>query len=161
MTLQFTWQGCDSLLAAPLAIDLARLALLAQRRGEGGVMGTWRASSSSSPMGTGEQDFFRQWAAFDAYAPPASGRRRVHRLISPALWLRLAGPWAYSPIVLLCMPAGHMRADDAALQAVEAARRRAERLQDGRGRVEDQPPSCRKAGVWRPDPVGLSCRGRT
>ena len=26
MTLQFTWQGCDSLLAAPLVIDLARLA---------------------------------------------------------------------------------------------------------------------------------------
>src|SRR5205085_11362329 len=26
MTLQFTWQGCDSALAAPLVIDLARLA---------------------------------------------------------------------------------------------------------------------------------------
>ncbi len=30
MTLQFTWQGCDSLLAAPLVIDLVRLAALAQ-----------------------------------------------------------------------------------------------------------------------------------
>ena len=38
MTLQFTWQGCDSLLAAPLVLDLARLALLAQRRGEAGVL---------------------------------------------------------------------------------------------------------------------------
>ena len=38
MMLQFTWQGCDSLLAAPLVIDLVRLAALAQRRGESGVM---------------------------------------------------------------------------------------------------------------------------
>ena len=36
MAMQFTWQGCDSILAAPLVIDLARLALLAQRRGESG-----------------------------------------------------------------------------------------------------------------------------
>ncbi len=32
MMMQFTWQGCDSLLAAPLVIDLARLALLSARR---------------------------------------------------------------------------------------------------------------------------------
>ena len=38
MILQFIWQGCDSLLAAPLVLDLARLALLAQRRGEVGVL---------------------------------------------------------------------------------------------------------------------------
>ena len=38
MTLQFTWQGCDSLLAAPLAIDLARLADLEKRRGGRGLM---------------------------------------------------------------------------------------------------------------------------
>lgn len=36
MTLQFTWQGCDSALAAPLVIDLARLLDLAMRRGEHG-----------------------------------------------------------------------------------------------------------------------------
>ncbi len=38
MTMQFTWQGCDSSLAAPLVIDLARLADLALRRGESGPM---------------------------------------------------------------------------------------------------------------------------
>ena len=38
MTLQFTWQGCDSLLAAPLAIDLARLADLEKQRGGKGVL---------------------------------------------------------------------------------------------------------------------------
>ena len=37
MALQFTWQGCDSLLAAPLAIDLARLADLEKRRGGRGL----------------------------------------------------------------------------------------------------------------------------
>lgn len=38
MTLQFTWQGCDSALAAPLVIDLARLMDLALRRGEKGAI---------------------------------------------------------------------------------------------------------------------------
>ena len=38
MTLQFTWQGCDSALAAPLVIDLARLLDLALRRGESGPL---------------------------------------------------------------------------------------------------------------------------
>ena len=38
MTLQFTWQGCDSALAAPLVIDLARLLDLAMRRGESGPL---------------------------------------------------------------------------------------------------------------------------
>ena len=38
MTMQFTWQGCDSSLAAPLVIDIARLADLALRRGESGPM---------------------------------------------------------------------------------------------------------------------------
>jgi myo-inositol-1-phosphate synthase len=70
MALQFTWQGCDSLLAAPLVIDLARLALVAQRRGEAGVM-SHLACFFKSPMGTDEHDFFRQWAAFEHYA--ASG----------------------------------------------------------------------------------------
>ena len=36
MTLQFIWQGCDSLLAAPLVLDLVRLTELAHRRGHVG-----------------------------------------------------------------------------------------------------------------------------
>ena len=39
MILQFLWQGCDSLLAAPLLIDILRLTDLAQTRGETGVLG--------------------------------------------------------------------------------------------------------------------------
>jgi myo-inositol-1-phosphate synthase len=38
MSLQFTWQGCDSALAAPLVLDLARLAALAHARGEKGAL---------------------------------------------------------------------------------------------------------------------------
>ncbi|MEY9875802.1 myo-inositol-1-phosphate synthase [Streptacidiphilus sp. MAP12-33] len=38
MTMQFTWEGCDSALAAPLVLDLARLAALACRRGESGPL---------------------------------------------------------------------------------------------------------------------------
>src|SRR5439155_24553458 len=34
MSVQFIWQGCDSILAAPLVLDLVRLTDLAQRKGE-------------------------------------------------------------------------------------------------------------------------------
>jgi myo-inositol-1-phosphate synthase len=72
MSMQFTWQGCDSILAAPLVIDLARLALLAQRRGERGVMGHL-ACFFKSPLGVDEHDFFKQFEALLAYAS-ACGR---------------------------------------------------------------------------------------
>ncbi|WP_405149845.1 inositol-3-phosphate synthase [Sphaerisporangium sp. NBC_01403] len=38
MTLQFTWQGCDSALAAPLVLDLARLMARAHERGRSGAV---------------------------------------------------------------------------------------------------------------------------
>lgn len=66
MSLQFTWQGCDSVLAGPLVIDLARLALLAQRRGEAGIM-THLACFFKSPMGVQEHDFFKQFSLLEAY----------------------------------------------------------------------------------------------
>lgn len=39
MTLQFTWTGCDSALAAPLVLDLARLAARAHEAGRAGPLG--------------------------------------------------------------------------------------------------------------------------
>lgn len=60
MTLQFTWQGCDSVLAAPLLIDLARLTLLAQRRKESGSL-CYLASFFKSPLGVNEHDLSRQF----------------------------------------------------------------------------------------------------
>jgi len=66
MTLQFTWQGCDSVLAAPLVIDLARLVLRAQQQGERGTV-TALASFFKSPVGVTEHDFARQFAMLDEY----------------------------------------------------------------------------------------------
>ena len=60
MALQFTWQGCDSLLAAPLAIDLARLADLEKRRGGRGLL-KHLACFFKSPEGIEENDFFKQF----------------------------------------------------------------------------------------------------
>ncbi len=60
MTLQFTWQGCDSMLAAPLVLDLARLAVLAKSRGEKGCF-TPVASFFKSPNGVAEHDLSKQF----------------------------------------------------------------------------------------------------
>jgi myo-inositol-1-phosphate synthase len=70
MTMQFTWQGCDSILAAPLVIDLARLALLAQRRFEVGCL-RHLACFFKSPMGVEEHDFFKQFAMLMEYVQNA------------------------------------------------------------------------------------------
>ena len=71
MILQFIWQGCDSLLAGPLVLDLARLALLAQRRGESGVM-TQLACFFKNPMGTTEHDFFKEFMMLEEYVRAAT-----------------------------------------------------------------------------------------
>ncbi len=66
MTLQFTWQGCDSLLAAPLVIDLARLTEVEKTRGRKGLM-KHLSSFFKSPEGTEENDFFRQFDELIGY----------------------------------------------------------------------------------------------
>ena len=45
MTFQFIWQGCDSLLAAPLVLDLVRFTERAWRNGDTGVLTSSAASS--------------------------------------------------------------------------------------------------------------------
>jgi myo-inositol-1-phosphate synthase len=67
MTLQFIWQGCDSLLAAPLVLDVIRFTDLARRRGHVGLM-TFLASFFKSPHGVEEQGFIRQFQALQAWA---------------------------------------------------------------------------------------------
>ena len=71
MTLQFIWQGCDSLLAAPLVLDLIRLTELARRRGEVGRM-TFLASFFKSPDGVDGQDFTRQFQLLESWAAAAA-----------------------------------------------------------------------------------------
>ena len=72
MTLQFTWQGCDSILAAPLVLDLARLALFAQRRGDAGALASV-ACFFKSPVGVAEHDFGRQFEMLERYLRSSDG----------------------------------------------------------------------------------------
>jgi myo-inositol-1-phosphate synthase len=67
MSLQFTWQGSDSALAAPLVIDLVRLADFAADRGESGEM-PHTASFFKSPLCGGTHDFHEQFARLIEYA---------------------------------------------------------------------------------------------
>ena len=67
MTMQFTWEGSDSALAAPLVLDLARLLAYADERGEGGLQ-PHLASFFKSPMGVEEHDFSRQVERLREYA---------------------------------------------------------------------------------------------
>ncbi|MCX7395470.1 MAG: inositol-3-phosphate synthase [Planctomycetales bacterium] len=60
MILQFLWQGCDSVLAAPLVIDLIRLTERETRRGSSGLM-PHLASFFKSPMGSSEPAFAYQF----------------------------------------------------------------------------------------------------
>jgi len=60
MALQFTWQGCDSILAAPLVLDMVRLADLAARRGESGPM-HHLACFFKQPIDGKQHDLHEQW----------------------------------------------------------------------------------------------------
>ena len=66
MILQFIWQGCDSMLAAPLVLDLIRMADLAQRRGEFGVM-KQVSCFFKNPLENETHDFWKQWEKLKAY----------------------------------------------------------------------------------------------
>src|SRR5262245_28745237 len=74
MIMQVIWQGCDSLLAGPLVLDLARLALLAQRRGESGVL-RHLACFFKNPHGVGVHDFFEQFAMLEDYVKTVTAGR--------------------------------------------------------------------------------------
>ena len=67
MSLQFTWQGCDSLLAAPLVLDLVRLTEREWRRGGKGVMRHLR-SFFKSPTDCPAPQFHQQYALLEAWA---------------------------------------------------------------------------------------------
>ena len=60
MNMQFTWQGSDSILAAPLILDLTRLAARECRAGRGGVM-KHLAYFFKDPMDVKEHSLFTQW----------------------------------------------------------------------------------------------------
>lgn len=73
MSLQFTWQGCDSALAAPLVLDLVRLGIFAEKQHEFGLM-PHLASFFKSPEGVDQYDMHKQFRMLieyaDAHRPP-------------------------------------------------------------------------------------------
>ncbi|HLD36164.1 MAG TPA: inositol-3-phosphate synthase, partial [Planctomycetota bacterium] len=66
MSMQFTWQGCDSILAAPLVLDLIRLVELSHRRGESGEL-PHLALFFKQPIGSNISDLHHQWLIFSKY----------------------------------------------------------------------------------------------
>jgi len=75
MTMQFTWEGSDSALAAPLVLDLVRLVAHADERGESGLQ-PQLASFFKSPMGVEEHDLSRQFDLLDEYTERYVGENR-------------------------------------------------------------------------------------
>jgi myo-inositol-1-phosphate synthase len=71
MSLQFTWQGCDSALAAPLVLDLARLTARAHELGEVGPVGAF-GFFFKDPVGTEEQRLAQQYGALVDWAGRAA-----------------------------------------------------------------------------------------
>jgi myo-inositol-1-phosphate synthase len=67
MSLQFTWCGYDSALAAPLVLDLARFTATAHAAGESGPLSAL-AFFFKDPMGTAEHRLAEQFAMLTAWA---------------------------------------------------------------------------------------------
>jgi myo-inositol-1-phosphate synthase len=61
MRMEFTWHGCDSALAAPLVLDLARLTAAAHRMGRVGAL-TELAFFFKDPLGDVPHGLAEQWA---------------------------------------------------------------------------------------------------
>lgn len=67
MSMKINWIGADSILAAPLILDLARLTEYAARQGEKGDL-SHLAIFFKSPQGEYiSYEFFNQWVEFKRY----------------------------------------------------------------------------------------------
>ena len=76
MRMQFTWEGTDAVLAAPLIIDLARLITVAHRRGEAGQIGEL-ALFFKTPEGSEEMNLHRQYQTLLDWSERSGGSRRA------------------------------------------------------------------------------------
>jgi myo-inositol-1-phosphate synthase len=72
MRLEFTWHGCDSALAAPLVLDLARLVAAAHQAGRVGPL-TELAFFFKDPLGTVDHSLAAQWQALCSFVETLSG----------------------------------------------------------------------------------------
>ncbi|MFF5207783.1 inositol-3-phosphate synthase [Streptosporangium sp. NPDC000396] len=71
MAFQFTWQGCDSALAAPLVLDLARLVARAHEKGRRGPLPEL-GYFFKDPLATDEHGLAAQYARLRAFAEELS-----------------------------------------------------------------------------------------
>ncbi|MEV0153903.1 inositol-3-phosphate synthase [Micromonospora sp. NPDC050686] len=71
MRMEFTWHGCDSALAAPLVLDLARLTAAAHATGHSGPLADL-AFFFKDPLGAPTHSLAEQWARLRDFA------RRLH-----------------------------------------------------------------------------------
>ncbi len=71
MSMQFTWQGCDAILAAPIVLDMIRFAELATRRGESGPM-EHLSCFFKKPLDVDEHDLHLQWHLLTEYIAKAT-----------------------------------------------------------------------------------------
>jgi len=72
MSMQFVWQGCDAILAAPIVLDMARLADLAKRRGESGPM-RHLSCFFKKPLDVDQHDLHLQWHLMTDYIRTVHG----------------------------------------------------------------------------------------
>jgi len=91
MQMHFLWQGCDSALAAPLVLDLVRLADLAQRRGEVGTL-PHLACFFKSPVDVEEQGFAAQMGLLHRYVETVRAERAACAAEAPAASRRRPTP---------------------------------------------------------------------
>lgn len=91
MALTFTWHGCDAILAAPLVLDMARLADVALRRGEAGPM-RHLACFFKRPVAVEEQDLHAQFHHLADYAAKLRKGRRGAAGGGEASWRGPAAP---------------------------------------------------------------------
>ena len=71
MVMQFTWQGCDSILASPLVLDLMRLTERAMRAKQAGVL-SCLACFFKSPMAVQENNFVHQFSMLERWVKDIS-----------------------------------------------------------------------------------------
>lgn len=74
MSMQFTWQGCDSALAAPLVLDLARLTARAHETGHVGALSDL-AFFFKNPLGSDEHHLVAQYEMLRRFAGSLRGAR--------------------------------------------------------------------------------------
>ncbi|MEU8204920.1 inositol-3-phosphate synthase [Streptosporangium sp. NPDC049046] len=76
MRMEFSWHGCDSALAAPLILDLARLTAAAHRLGRTGPLGEL-AFFFKDPLGEAPHALADQWRVLLAFADTLGEGERV------------------------------------------------------------------------------------